>query len=190
MEQSASGSDAGYERRRERSHIQESPCDDSSFLKWRFFSQLHGETRDRPGKGTQGLADLLSEKIEKSFDNRIMELKEFIKAAITDITDAISELQNELGNNAVVSPPMPSPIALKTLQQEGKNRLISDIDFNVAITVGSVDSMEGNAGAGILQVFSAKVNAGNESRSEKVSRISFSIPVIYPTAEVKTDREP
>ena len=98
MEQSASGSDAGYERRRERSHIQESPCDDSSFLKWRFFSQLHGETRDRPGKGTQGLADLLSEKIEKSFDNRIMELKEFIKAAITDITDAISELQNELGN--------------------------------------------------------------------------------------------
>ncbi|MDE5850083.1 MAG: hypothetical protein K2H38_08065 [Muribaculaceae bacterium] len=118
-----------------------------------------------------------------------MELKEFIKAAITDITDAISELQNELGNNAVVSPPMPSPIALKTLQHEGRNRLISDIDFNVAITVGSVDSIEGNAGAGVLQVFSAKVNAGKESKTEKVSRISFSIPVIYPTAEVKTDRE-
>ena len=118
-----------------------------------------------------------------------MELKDFIKTAITDITNAVSELQEELGNNAVVSPPMPSSIAQKTLQQEGRSRLISDIDFNVAITVGSVDSMEGNAGAGVLQVFSAKVNAGNESRSEKVSRISFSIPVIYPTADVKTDRE-
>ena len=118
-----------------------------------------------------------------------MELKEFIKAAITDITDAISELQSEIGGDAIVSPPMPSPIALKTLKQDGRNRLISDIDFNVAITVGSIDSMEGNAGAGVLQVFSAKVNAGNESKSEKVSRISFSIPVIYPTAEIKTDRE-
>lgn len=118
-----------------------------------------------------------------------MELKEFIKAAITDITDAISELQNEIGGDAIVSPPMPSPIALKTLKQDGRNRLISDIDFDVAITVGSVDSMEGNAGAGILQVFSAKVNAGNESRTENISRLTFSIPVIYPTAEVKTDAE-
>ena len=118
-----------------------------------------------------------------------MELKEFIKTAITDITDAISELQNEIGSDAIVSPPMPSPITLKTLKQNGRNRLISDIDFDVAITVGSVDSMEGNAGAGVLQVFSAKVNAGNESRTENVSRLTFSIPVIYPTAEVITDRE-
>ena len=82
---------------------------------------------------------------------------------------------------------MPEPIAQKTFKQNGKDRLISNIDFNVAVTVGSVDSMEGNAGAGILQVFSAKVNAGNESRTEKVSRISFSIPIIYPTAEIMTD---
>lgn len=118
-----------------------------------------------------------------------MELKEFIKAAISDITDAINELQNEIGGNAIVSPPMPSPISLKTLKQDGKNRLISDIDFDVAITVGSINSMEGNAGAGILQVFSAKVNAGNESRIENISRLRFSIPVIFPTAEFKTDLE-
>ena len=31
-----------------------------------------------------------------------MELKEFIKTAITDITEAVSELQNELDNGAIV----------------------------------------------------------------------------------------
>lgn len=33
-----------------------------------------------------------------------MELKEFIKAAVRDITDAVSELQKELDNGTVVNP--------------------------------------------------------------------------------------
>ena len=33
-----------------------------------------------------------------------MELKEFIKTAIADITSAVSELQEELKNGAIVSP--------------------------------------------------------------------------------------
>lgn len=117
-----------------------------------------------------------------------MELKEFIKAAINDITDAVSELQAELHNDAVVSPPMPYPIALKTIKQDGKDRLISNIDFEVSVTVGNTDTCEGHAKAGI-QIFSARISGGNEERSENVSRLSFSIPVLYPTAEFKTDAE-
>lgn len=33
-----------------------------------------------------------------------MELKEFIKTAITDITEAVSELQSELNNGTIVNP--------------------------------------------------------------------------------------
>ena len=33
-----------------------------------------------------------------------MELKEFIKTAITDITEAVSELQEELGSGVVINP--------------------------------------------------------------------------------------
>lgn len=115
-----------------------------------------------------------------------MELKEFIKAAITDITDAISELQNELKNGAVVSPSMPDPIDLKTVKTDGANRLITDIDFDVAITVGNTDSYEGKVKAGI-QIFSAKISGGNEAHTENVSRMTFSVPVIFPTAEITTD---
>ena len=118
-----------------------------------------------------------------------MELKEFIKVAISDITAAISELQEELRNNSVVSPPMPGHIPSKTLMQYGKNRLISNVDFDVAITVGSVDSFDGHTGAGILEILSAKFNSGNESRAENVSRLTFSIPIIYPTAEFETDQD-
>lgn len=117
-----------------------------------------------------------------------MELKEFIKAAITDITGAISDLQNELNNGAVVSPSMPHPISTKTVSQDGANRMISNIDFDVAITVGNVDTITGKAKAGI-QILAAKMSGENESRTEHVSRMTFSIPVIYPTARVKTDEE-
>lgn len=117
-----------------------------------------------------------------------MELNEFIKAAITDITDAISELQEDLKNGAVVSPSMPAAIDQKTIDERGVNRLITDIDFDVAITVGNTDSINGKIKAGI-QIFSARITGGNEARTENVSRMSFSIPVIFPTAIIKTDRE-
>ena len=44
-----------------------------------------------------------------------MELKEFIKTAISDITNAVSELQAELSNGAIVNPTLPYSISLKTL---------------------------------------------------------------------------
>lgn len=33
-----------------------------------------------------------------------MELKDFVKTAITDITDAISELQSEINNGTIINP--------------------------------------------------------------------------------------
>ena len=38
-----------------------------------------------------------------------MELKDFIKTALSDITNAVSELQAELHNGAIVSPSVPNP---------------------------------------------------------------------------------
>ncbi len=39
-----------------------------------------------------------------------MELKEFVKTAISDITNAISELQKELDNGAIINPNLPSTL--------------------------------------------------------------------------------
>lgn len=120
-----------------------------------------------------------------------MELKEFIKTALADITDAVSELQQELKNGAIISPSMPSPIASSTVKDPQNykiDRLISKIDFDVAITIDSSDNTEVGGKVGI-QVFSAKIGGTNESHTENVSRMTFSIPVVLPTYHVKSPKE-
>lgn len=120
-----------------------------------------------------------------------MELKEFIKTALSDITNAVSELQAELQNGAIVSPSVPNPIANVTVidpQDDKINRPISKIDFDVAITVGSTDNIEAGGKVGI-QIFSAKLGGNNENHTDNVSRITFSIPVVLPNTHVKNRAE-
>ena len=117
-----------------------------------------------------------------------MELKEFIKTAITDITDAVSELQSELKNGAIVSPSLPHAISNGTVldpENDKVNRPISKIDFDVAITVGDSDSVEAGAKAGI-QIFSAKLGSETKTHTENVSRMTFPIPLVLPTTHVKS----
>lgn len=123
--------------------------------------------------------------------NFTMELKEFIKTALSDITNAVSELQAELQNGAIVSPSVPNSIANVTVKdpQDNKiNRPISKIDFDVAITVGSTDNIEAGGKVGI-QIFSAKLGGNNENHTENVSRITFSIPVVLPNTHVENEAE-
>ena len=120
-----------------------------------------------------------------------MELKEFIKTAIADITDAVSELQNELDNGAIVSPSLPNPIANTTVidpDNENINKPISKIDFDVAITVGDTSATGAGVKAGI-QIFSAKIGGESQTHTENVSRMTFSIPVVLPTVYVKNRDE-
>lgn len=120
-----------------------------------------------------------------------MELKEFIKTAITDITEAVSELQEELDNGAIVSPSLPNPISNTTVidpDNENINKPISKIDFDVAITVGDTSATGAGVKAGI-QIFSAKIGGESQTHTENVSRMTFSIPVVMPTVHVKNKRE-
>lgn len=120
-----------------------------------------------------------------------MELKEFIKTALSDITNAVSELQAELQNGAIVSPSVPNPVSnvtVKDPQNDKINRPISKIDFDVAITIGSTDNTEAGGKIGI-QVFSAKLGGNNEKHTENVSWITFAIPVVLPNTHVKNRAE-
>ena len=120
-----------------------------------------------------------------------MELKEFVKTAIQDITNAVSELQSELKNESIVSPSMPSAIANSTVMDPDNgsiNRKISNIDFDVALTVGDSGTIESGGKVGI-QIFSAKIGGENKSHTENVSRITFTIPVVLPTVHVKSKQE-
>lgn len=66
-----------------------------------------------------------------------MELKEFIKTAIADITEAIADLQAELDNGTIVNPTLPNPISTKTVPVNNEIRPIENLAFDVAVTHGS-----------------------------------------------------
>ena len=120
-----------------------------------------------------------------------MELKDFIKTAITDITEAVSELQEELKNGTIVNPSIPNPIPNATVKAPDNvniNKRISNVDFDVALTVADTGTIESGGKVGI-QIFSAKIGGESISHTENVSRITFSIPIVLPTEHVKSQKE-
>lgn len=117
-----------------------------------------------------------------------MELKEFIKTAVTDITQAIYELQSELDNGAVINPTLPNPVTLKTITIDNKIRPIEQLAFDVAVTASESTDIEGAAKAGI-SIFGARVGTDTSAKTENVSRLSFSIPIVFPSTLIKSPME-
>ena len=117
-----------------------------------------------------------------------MELKEFIKTAITDITEAVSELQNELKNGTIVNPSLVQGEHGKSLLVDNEVRMMERLNFDIAVTATEATELNGNAKAGI-SVFGAKVGAENKERTENVSRLTFSLPLLLPATHVKTPQE-
>lgn len=110
-----------------------------------------------------------------------MELKEFIKGVISDITNAVKECQDELDNGAIICPT--SHEAKGSLKTNNGNLVISDIDFEVSLSVSS-----SNEDGGKINVVTALINGGvgveSKRANEDISKVKFSIPVVYPYVEV------
>lgn len=111
-----------------------------------------------------------------------MELKDFIKGVVADVTNAIKECQDELDNGTILSP-------INTDTKEGiKTKdgflTVSKIDFEVSVSTSSTNEIGGK-----INVISAIVNGGvgSESKSSdnNISKIKFSIPLIYPFSQLR-----
>ena len=117
-----------------------------------------------------------------------MELKEFIKTAITDITEAVSELQDELGNGTIVNPSHTQVEHGKSWVVDNEVRMMERLNFDIAVTATEATELNANAKAGI-SAFGAKAGAENNERTENVSRLTFPLPLVLPTTHVKTPFE-
>jgi len=122
-----------------------------------------------------------------------MELKDFIKQAITDISDAINEVNEESNNsNLIINPrsvSLSTPesglygyVSGDTSTNEDPDHLrpIHSISFDIAVT--STTKEDGKEGIGVS--FSGiKLDKGkNQVTSDNVnSKLSFTLPVALPT---------
>ena len=121
-----------------------------------------------------------------------MELKEFIKTAIVDIVNAVKEAQAEIGDTATVMPIRSTAHQAFDVAIEGGHEVVSNIDFDIAVTVGSKEGAEGKMGGGIqiAQIFN--FGAGHienaESTVQNVSRMKFTIPMVLPHSFVPEEQ--
>lgn len=113
-----------------------------------------------------------------------MELREFIKTAIVDLVNAVVEAQAETEGLATILPIRTKEYKTFDIPVEGGHKIVSDIDFDIAVTVGSKEGATGTAEAGIqiAQIFNfgGKHREEAENTSQNVSRMKFSIPVVLP----------
>ena len=119
-----------------------------------------------------------------------MELSEFIHASLVQIAKGIEDANNDLDqSSAIVNPREISNIEKDQRMgfyetEEGKFVPVNKITFDVAVTAS-----EGTQTKGGLGVVIGAVTLGSQGQSDNknssASRLSFSIPMVLPSPEVK-----
>lgn len=115
-----------------------------------------------------------------------MELKEFIVNALTDITGAIKDCQENIDNGAIFAPT--NTKAENKINTPTGELVVSEIAFDVAVTASSenTDGVSGGGGIKVLSLnFGAKASTEDKAVEATTSRIKFSIPLIYPPTNVQ-----
>lgn len=106
-----------------------------------------------------------------------MELKDFIKKVLTDLTESVEEIRSESNRDMY-------------LVSTAENRTV---EFDIAVTVEDATASSGKAGIKIFQVIEGGGDISKESKNSSVSRIKFGVYIDTQTkkeeAQQKADFE-
>lgn len=118
-----------------------------------------------------------------------MELKEFVSQTLTDIIGGVIDAQNlTKDTGTIINPAMSGTskfvggVYMDRETTEQHHRSINIFDFDVAVTLSETDEAKG-----IIMVFSGFLSGGvqgtTSGESSEISRIKFSVPVVFPYQE-------
>lgn len=112
-----------------------------------------------------------------------MELKDFIEYVLVDIAEGITAARDRVGDKIAINP------------HEVNGKLVTEKDyiaFDIAVSVNEQSEhlkQKGIKGGLRITVVSASANSAKEEKSgyasEKISRVSFKIPVYYNATFIK-----
>lgn len=119
-----------------------------------------------------------------------MELKEFIKETLVQISEGIVSAQNSCKSlNAVINPSWIDNADKGKTKVDGVNRVVSKILFEVALT--SSDGTADKAGIGVLfGSFGIGGQKETDTQNISVTSVKFDISVVWPSIETKTTSKP
>jgi hypothetical protein len=116
-----------------------------------------------------------------------MELKEFIKQSIIQVTEAIIESNEDLKDkNAIVNPgsiqvnsDASQAYGRESSQMTHQSRIVQKLNFDVAVMVQDEQNAEAGAKISVMSL-SLGAEGGVNYSNKSESRIKFSVPIIYP----------
>lgn len=109
----------------------------------------------------------------------IMELNDFIKDVIVGIYSGLNDAKKETKKNVVPSGGLISegiPYIKNGIGPNASATMISNIEFEVALTEGSKDGTDGGIGV-LLGALNLGAKGSSESEKVSLSKIKFNIPI-------------
>lgn len=115
-----------------------------------------------------------------------MDLREFVSVALSQIVDGILDAQNYVKDKRAIINPAQNSEGLYIPRFKDRAYFIRDVEFDVAITITSEDKSRGGIGV-VASFIGAGLEAETRQADSNVSKIKFSIPVLFPMEE-RTDQ--
>jgi hypothetical protein len=113
-----------------------------------------------------------------------MELKDFIKSTLTQITLGVKEAQDELLESGVIINPscLESDSKGNKYLQSGGVRYVQEIEINVGIVATNEGGKKASIGV-LTGLLSGGIQANEGSCNQSVNNIKFTIPVALPSSK-------
>ena len=116
-----------------------------------------------------------------------MKLSEFVRETLNSVVSGVVLSQEDLKKtNAIINP--------STIDENGfislsyGNKRIVNVSFDVAVTVDNTDGDKAGIKVSVANFFSGSVGAETKTANQKVSRVSFEIPVLLPINDDLTEQ--
>ena len=119
-----------------------------------------------------------------------MDLKDFVSKSLLSIVEGVAEAQAKAGDlGAQINPGglmrNIAKVEDNSIWDKRTNNYARTVKFDVAVT--AEDGTATNAKIGVLSgVFNLGAGGASENKNAVVSRLQFSVPVLFPVAKVPT----
>ena len=116
-----------------------------------------------------------------------MELKEFVKETLVQITQGVKECQDEIGNlGGFVNPSVRigKSSGASHVSSLGDGQNIYTVDFDIAISVAEDTGTKADGKLTVASIFSAGGSTSSTEANSTLSKVSFKIPLALPVDSV------
>ena len=112
-----------------------------------------------------------------------MELQEFVKTTLVQITNGIIEAQKELKETGCIINPGGNDRFVESSRKGyvNEHRKIEKIKMNVVLSIS--DSEESSAKLGVAKIFHAGIDSGETKSNQNTTSIEFTVPIQFPVMD-------